>query len=487
MRGSVVAAGTASYRYRNKRSKSDDGWKLRDLDDDIVKEKKEESTFKTLNVRNPSQSNIVKKQKEKTSEQNWGYKYPSQSPEIKLKMANTSSANWGVSHPMKSLEVQNKVKQTNLDTYGSEYFYQSNQFKLQRDIVMFERLMKSDRLKDRCTPNFQLSEYTNTHGTYSWICTKCNKTFEDNLRDGKIPRCTHCYPITKHRSFLEIVVSDFCKQYYPKLIENDRIVLKNIRRELDVYIPEINLAIEFNGLLWHSEIFGKKDKDYHKMKTDMCREQGIQLIHIFEDEWISKESIVRSVLKFKMKKITNVVYARNCIIKEVSNEDAFSFLFDNHLQGYINGYHLGLYNDNILVAMMTVGSPRFNKSFDLEIYRFCNALNTTITGGFTKLLRQVEQIKKPNNVISYVDRRYGNGNSYKYAGFDFLHETLPGYFYIGPPDYQRKSRLGFQKHLLKDKLPLFDETLTEWENMQINGYDRIWDCGQLAFGKTINS
>jgi hypothetical protein len=104
-------------------------------------------------------------------------------------------------------------------------------------------------------------------------------------------------------------------------------------------------------------------------------------------------------------------------------------------------------------------------------------INTTVIGGLSKLLSYFKKEYNPESIITYADRRYGEGLSYSQCGFSFLRKSSPSYFYINRTYTTRYSRQSYQKHLLQDKLEIFDPVLTEWQNMQLNGYDRIWDCG----------
>jgi len=127
---------------------------------------------------------------------------------------------------------------------------------------------------------------------------------------------------------------------------------------------------------------------------------------------------------------------------------------------------------------LTYGKPRYNKNYDIEILRFCNKKDLVVVGGLSKLISKIS-----GHIISYCDRRYSDGNGYLKTGFILKSISPPNYFYMKLGG--RLSRIYFQKHKLKNILEVFDPTLTEWENMQLNGYDRIWDCGNLIFEKTI--
>jgi len=202
----------------------------------------------------------------------------------------------------------------------------------------------------------------------------------------------------------------------------------------------------------------------------------VNLIHIFEDEWYDKQDIVKSILKAKMGKIENKIYARKCEVKKVSNDEVIDFLFENHLQGPINGKSIGLYYNDELVSSIVYGSPRYNKQYEIEIFRFCNKIETHVVGGLSRLISHINGSK-----VSYCDKRYSIGVGYKSSGFISSGESTPSYYYLNKTYRNKFSRLQFQKHKLPNLLEVFDPNLTEWENMQLNGYDRIWDCGNFVF------
>jgi len=422
-------------------------------------EKQEQTCLKNHGVKHPSQSKQIREKQEQTCLKNHGVKNPSQSKQIREKQEQTCFKNHGVNNPMRNKEIQ-------------ELCHNS------RRITFYNNLINSTRLKELVTPNFILKEYTDcTDKSLSWICLKCQTIFEDNLINGKIPRCPTCYPIKEGTSRSEQEIWEFIKSLNIKVSKHDHSILN--RKELDILIPSHNLAIELNGLYWHSELGGNTPPNYHLNKMLECQEKGIQLIHIFEDEWIEKRSIVESIIKSKLNLITNKIPARKCIIQKVDKKQAFNFLNNNHLQDYIDGNHLGLFFNGILVSILTYGTPRFNTNYETEIYRFCNKNDLIVQGGLSRLISHINA----KSILTYVDRRYGNGKSYLKVGFRLINISTPNYFYM--KNYsKRESRLNYQKHKLKDKMKIFDENLTEWQNMQLNGYDRIWDCGNYCFIST---
>jgi len=449
------------------------------IQNEFIREKAEKTNLKKYGYTRPAKNKDIYNKVIQTNLQKYGTKYVLQNKEVKDKSKLTCLKRYGTEYANQNETIKDKIKKTNLERYGYECTLQSKiiRKKINKTILesTFKKLLDSDRLKNLVKPNFKLEDYNGFKYKYSWICTKCGNVFEDNLDNGKIPRCLICFPLLIGHSIREKEIYNFVKNYFPDSVANIRSILSN-RCELDIYIPSKNLAIEFNGLHWHSELQGK-DKNYHLNKTLQCQEKGIQLIHIFEDEWLNNREIIESILKSKLNLIINKIPARKCTINPVNREEAFNFLDSNHLQGFINGTHLGLFYNNELVSILTYGKPRFNKKYEVEILRFCNKINTIVVGGLSKLLKRINS----KSIITYVDRRYGTGKSYESVGFKLVGKSFPSYYYTKKNDCIRYNRLQFQKHLLESKLESFDPSLTEWQNMQLNGYDRIWDCGNLVY------
>lgn len=293
--------------------------------------------------------------------------------------------------------------------------------------------------------------------------------------------CTICNPLGKHASGQEILFADFLK-----LLCNDEILFNNRKiiepNELDVYIPKLNLAFEFNGLYWHNELY--KNEKYHKNKTEECENQGIHLIHIYEDDWIHKQDIVKSRILNLIGK-SEKIFARKCKIKEINdNKIVKEFLEKNHLQGFIGSkIRIGLFYNEELVSLMTFGSLRklTGKNFidgSYELLRFCNKLNTNVVGGASRLFKYFIKNYNPIEVISYADRSWSQGDLYKKLGFEFLNKTEPNYYYI--IDGVRKHRFGFRKDVLMKNG--YDFHKTEHEIMLDRKIYRIYDSGSLKYG-----
>ena len=271
------------------------------------------------------------------------------------------------------------------------------------------------------------------------------------------------------------------------IIRNDRRVIQP--KELDILIPEIKVAFEYNGLYWHSEKY--KGKKYHLDKTSACKQNDIMLIHIFEDEWLNKNKIVKSKINYLMKNTSNLekVYARNCYVKEIDSKTKNKFLNDNHIQGEdLASVKLGLFTKKTdrLVSVMTFCNPRKSlgqakdSEYDGELSRFASDINCIVIGGFSKLWSYFENNYEWTKIITYADKRWSQGNVYLKNGWKHLHDSKPNYWYC--KSFERYHRYNFRKQVLKDKFPdIFDSNLTEFEIMDKTDYFRIWDCGNMVF------
>ena len=324
-------------------------------------------------------------------------------------------------------------------------------------------------------------EYVNSKTKVCIICPKHGEFWmkPDNHIGGQ--GCPHCAKIISNG---ETEIYDFCCSTLGK--DNVKQRVRNIlseNKELDIYIPSKNIAIEYNGLIWHSEKFNR-DENYHLIKTNECKNKGIRLIHIFEDEWLEHSDIIKSMLKNILEYTENRIFARKCIVKDVSTKEAMQFLDKNHIQGRCKAkYHYGLFYNNELVSLMTFGHTRqqrkYNKDYNntYELLRFCNKLNTNVIGGASKLLKHFIDNIKPNEIITYADKRWSVGNLYETLGFIHTHDSKPNYFYTF--GQKRENRFKYRKgQLVKQG---FDPNKSEHEIMLERGIYRIYDCGTMVY------
>lgn len=323
-------------------------------------------------------------------------------------------------------------------------------------------------------------------GTFHVKCTK-NHEFELWLRNGRLYKdltksCPQCYISTISKPEYEI--KDWLESNGIEVIQQHKISkYKNGVKTIDLYLPKFNIGIEFDGIKWHS--FGKsdhsmfnnyleEDKNIHLNKTKICEDLGIQLLHIFSNEWEEKQDIWKSVILTKCN-ISDKIYARKCKILSITDKDYKNFVENNHLQGYAKAStKLGLIFENELVAIASFSTNRFSGKGDFELIRFASRLNFTIIGGFSRLMKRF-RTEHTGSIVSYANKRWSIGNVYKKNGFELLNESSPNYWYLDEK-MNFHSRLEFQRHKLND---LSDRS--ESEIMFDRGYRRIWDCGNLVY------
>jgi ribosomal protein S18 acetylase RimI-like enzyme len=268
-------------------------------------------------------------------------------------------------------------------------------------------------------------------------------------------------------------------------------------KEIDIMIPEINLAIEYNGLYYHTEKMGKNSR-YHLNKTTECNKIGYKLIHIFEDEWLNNKELIKNKLSHLCGKNTNqLIGARKCKISIISQKEKNEFLDTYHIQGKDKSkISFGAYYNDELVAVMTFDNKRnmSNKCDDnsYELTRFATNINYRIPGVGDKLLKYFIKEYSPSSIISFGDIRWvldANNNFYTKLGFKLVNILRPDYRYYNSKIHKHKRlhKFGFGKNNLKKRYPHLDFSKTEKQLMTELGYDRIWDCGLFKFELKLNN
>lgn len=318
---------------------------------------------------------------------------------------------------------------------------------------------------------------------------RCPNEHEHNMSWSAWIGGTRCAKCSSHISKGEMEIHEYIKEITDCDIKtNDRLIISP--QELDVVIPSKNIAIEYCGLYWHSEKRGK-DRKYHLNKFNRCLDKGYRLLTIFEDEWNNNKKLVK-------KKLLHIlggskerrVYARKCGIVEIESHIASKFCKENHIQGYTGAsIKLGLYYMGELLAVMTFAKPSLSKgnkkgSYGIwELSRYCTKCN--VIGGAGKMFKFFQRNYLWNEIFSFADKRWSDGNLYHKLEFEKMKDTKPNYFYFykkqNYKDYKRYHRFNFRKQELKNKLDTFDPNKTEYENMLMNDWDRIWDCGNMKF------
>lgn len=416
---------------------------------------------------------------EQTCMERYGVKNAAQSAEIKDRIKDTCQERYGVDFAFQDEGVKAKLKETWLEKYGVD---NPNKDKTVRDKL--NRTVKTKKydffLRFLDTLNLELLDSYQDYLDYDKLhlkCKKCGTQYEAtfSVSNQLVDRCPDC---TKpFSSIAEGEILYFVKGLVGdgvKVLPRDHSTIHPY--ELDICVPEKHLAIEYDGQYWHSSNIRGVDKTYHLTKTELCKAKGIRLLHIFDHEWINKQEIVKSVIKSHLGIYDRRIFARKCDGRLLSDSEYREFLMLNHLQGYAPAtIRMGLFYDDELLACVGIGKSRF-KEGEIELIRFCNALNTKVIGGLSRLVKHCRGPK----LFSYVDRRYFDGSGYENAGFNFVSKSDPGYVYVRGSEVL--SRMQCQKHRLPDLLgDKFDPSLTEAENMALSGYCQLYDCGMLKY------
>ena len=304
-----------------------------------------------------------------------------------------------------------------------------------------------------------------------WICAEGHEWFS-TVKDRSFGYgCPIC---AKAVSGAERTLVEYIEELSIEVTPSSRQIIPPF--ELDLYLEDKKFAIEYNGLIWHSERFGK-DKNYHANKTRMCAEKGIQLIHIWEDEWLRNPDLVKRMLARKLGvSEEKKVFARKTTVVSVSKEDARAFLSEHHIQGYAAGTHyLGLTsNEGEVVAVMVLKKLKG----DLRLDRY--ATSCIVPGGFTKLVSWVQKNLEFEKLVTFADLCVSDGSLYENTGWTRDGMLDPDYRYLVGSERVHKFNYRL-KRFREDPDLLYEEGMTERELAALNGLERIWDCGKIRY------
>ena len=342
-------------------------------------------------------------------------------------------------------------------------------------------------------PNLE-NYYINTETKIKIICPNHGIFEQTSINHKAGSGCPKC-----NINYKEEFLINLFKEYNINYLYRDRNLIKPL--EIDILIPDFKFGIEHNGIIWHSygisnwnaiDNYKELDKNRHLNKTLLMESKDYQLFHIREDHLLeeNKKEIWKSILLNKCG-ISTKVHARKLKVVNLENYKEFTktFLEENHLQGNCpSSIKLGLQDPKtgIVYSIMTFGKSRFDKNIEYELLRFCNLKYHNVRGAASKLMSAFEKYYKPDSIVSYANRDWSQGNLYRAIGFVYSHTSEPNYIYIN-------SKLGIikrqqvQKHKLKNFLEsknlIFDENLSERDNMIGNGYRIYYDTGNTVYHK----
>jgi hypothetical protein len=440
----------------------------------FIRETVKQTNLKKYGVDNYSKTYEFKEKIKQTNFEKYGVFSTNALDTVKNKKKETYIKNYNTTHYFNSTEGKTHLKKIMSEKYGSDNIFKSQYFKDKKDKKIIH---KYDKIVDKGLYNI-LSYDNSEFKIYHKNCNQIFNIYHYNLYDrlkSNTSLCTICYPISIFKSIREQELINWLKELNITFKESDRDTLDG--KELDIYILSHNLAIEFNGLYWHSELY--KDKNYHLDKSLKSQEQGIQLLHIWEDEWVYKKDIIKSIILNRLGLIKEKFYARQCEIRVIEDSKLVrQFLDENHIQGYSqSSIKLGLFYQNELVSLMTFGYRHTNAKKEFELIRFCNRINLNVIGAASKLFKYFCNNYQFNELISYSDFRLFDGKMYETLGFTKQHLSKPDYFWC--KNLERKHRFNFNKQkLIKEG---YDSSKTEVEIMHDRGYYRIFGCGQYRW------
>lgn len=304
-------------------------------------------------------------------------------------------------------------------------------------------------------------------GTQKPIEVECPKGHSFSTRFGNFQYSTYCPGC--NISLGEKQLAEFLKSRNVRFETSRRGLIG--RHELDIYLPDFKLALEYCGLWWHSHDF--VDSGYHLRKLQKCLDRGISLITIFEDEWIHNRKKVESVLLARLG-LNEVVYARDTRVSQVRWSETSAFLAEFHLLGPVPGkLYTGLYLGDCLVMVM-VFSHHHRNTKDTVLSRMCTRSGMTVSGGASKLLTFARSILR-GNIVTFADRRWSEGSVYLKMGFKKEAVLRPDYSYADPD-----ARVRYSKQSMRKTESERDKKLTE-RQLRLPRYKQIYDCGKIRY------
>lgn len=431
-----------------------------------------------INTNKIEMNNRIKK----TFQKKYGIDYYPNHPDFANKMRSTKKELYGSDNYV-NLE---KIRATKKELYGNEYY---NNIEKQKTTI-FERYGAKNFSNTKEFDNIVNNTYKNIYSKINIVavnkrnvtifCDKCNsevqmrKQVMENRFKLKNIICTTCNALgNSFRSNGEKKVCSFLDELNIKYKTSFTIPKK--KTQVDILIPSHNLGIEFNGLYWHSDVH--RNNNYHLNKTKDCLNNNINLFHIFEDEWVYKSEIIKSIIKQKLGLIKIKIKTELCEIRQVSQPDYFKFLNENHIEGqYASLIAYGLYHKNDLVSIVTATIDKLN---NLIIDRFCDKINTNIVGATDKLINYIVNEKEIKKVIAESDIRFCNDDIYERLGFNKSATISPRFYYINQTRRYNKSNF-IKSKLVKEGA---DSSKSLKEIMKNKHFHRIYDCGHIKWSK----
>ena len=405
----------------------------------------------------------------------YGVKRFTQTPEYKTKLEQTCLQKYNYPTYLQSEDYKTKTHNTVREKYGVEWITQAPEIIKKKNETIKNKYNRinpgqiniSDESLAILENKEQLSKIYQKIGTFQGVGKFLNigdTTVARYVRLHNIPVITERCRSVNEENLLQYITS----LYTDTILTNDRSILDGL--ELDIVLPKLKLAFEFNGMYWHSTIF--KPSNYHFEKSQKCQEKGYHLIHVYEPEWIQNQEKIKLFVK-NLLCTKQLIGARETEFKEISNHDANQFYEENHLQGKSNNNKsFGLFYNNELISAISFTKPGENKKekCDYIINRFCVKDGFTVSGGFSKLLKHSNI---HGNIRTYQMIDKFEGKIYEKSGFKRLHHNKMYYWCKNnewlPRSKTNKRALGITENISESK----------W--LEQHGYIKIYTAGTYTW------
>ena len=402
----------------------------------------------------------IKKKVKATTLEKYGVEHYSQSAEYQSKCLATCMAKYGVAHAIIAPEVIEKRKLTLVEKFGVDNYFKLPEMQEQINQARLEKFGYRN-VGQRFVPKESLA-ILNDAELFKVAVT--DLSFEAAARKLGTSATTISLHVAKHGiehltnkgvgSVDQDELSDWLESLNLKVERNNRRIIAP--KELDIVIPEFKLAIEFNGIYFHSEISGAKGEDYHLQKTTLCESNGFKLIHINSIVYKNNPKLIKSLI-FSNLNLNRKIHGRKCEVIQVAQLDAANFLSENSLNfSKESELYFGLTFKSEL--MQVIGLTKVD---DWILDYCCSKQLVTVVGGMSKLLAYFSRSFNPVKLTASIDRQFFNGNSLAKVGFKKIQVTEPRRF---ATDYKS----------------LFEESNS-------NAVDYLWDCGDSKWELTGSS
>ena len=451
------------------------------LQNKFVMEKKNNTMLDRYGVVSALQNEELKKKAIDTTQRKYGTDSYFKTDEFKINREILSLQKYGTPSPMQSDVIKNRIKRENIERYGVDTYLKTDEFK---------EKSKATKLKNRTLP-FYKKELYDVFISYdafkNWVSENFNETptardisNKIGYNEGNVLKRVHelnaekLINMNSHISSYEKEITNMLKNWGVSNIElSNRTILDG--KEIDIYLPAYKIGIEFNGNFWHSDF--KLENTYHQEKSLLAESKGVFLYHIFEYEWYNNKEKIKNHLKDILNINIKTLYARKCVLKEISNKEKTEFLKENHLQGNDkSSIFIGLYYNNELMTVMTFGKARYSQKASYELFRYCTKAGYRVIGGASKMFKYfVDKYLNiiDTTVVSYCNISKSQGKIYSTLGFASGKISDPNYIWWNPSTKEVKT-----KYTTKVK--------NEASTMHKNGFFKICDAGNRVWTFTKN-